>query len=89
MIPKYEYRGFQYFLDYDIDPDDGTRKNWHIVTDPKGNQLTTADIDWSPYRVPTYNQFIEAVQEYLITEHHRSYYDSDFDKRSVISVRPF
>ena len=83
MYTEYEYRGFQYSLDYDTDPDDGTRKNWHIVTNPHGEKLTTADIDWSPYKVPTYDEFVEAVQEYLITEHLRSYYDSNFNIRSI------
>lgn len=64
MKPDIEYLGFQYFCEYDDDPDDRTRKFWHIVKDPNRKEVTTA---WGPYHHVTYDEFKQFVIDHIVT----------------------
>ena len=39
MKPEMEYLGYTYEVEYDDDPDDCTRKFWHIVRDSSGQEV--------------------------------------------------
>lgn len=65
MRSDMEYLGYQYFCEYDDDPDDCTRKFWHIVKDPTGNEIKGAN--WGPYHNVSYEEFKQFVIDYCVT----------------------
>ena len=57
QFPNLEYRGFQYEPYEEVEYGDEGPENvkiWHYVTTPNGETIT---FDWSPYSVPTFDDF--------------------------------
>lgn len=52
--PNWEYQGYSYSVEIDEDPDDGTRKAWHLVY-KDGKQVAT--LDHTPYQFLTRDEF--------------------------------
>jgi hypothetical protein len=63
-LPKYEYLSFSY--DPDIDEYDDNRKIRHDVY--RNGKYCMFRTDWSPYSVPTEEQFQDAVIDFLLSE---------------------
>lgn len=56
-FPKYEHRGYKYEPYEEVEYGDEGPENvkiWHIVSSPDGTEIS---FDWSPYSVPTFDEF--------------------------------
>jgi len=57
IFPKYEHRGYKYEPYEEVEYGDEGPENvkiWHIVSSPDGKKIS---FDWSPYSVPTFDDF--------------------------------
>ncbi len=64
MRPEMEYLGYTYEVEYDDDPDDCTRKFWHIVRDSKGHEVKGEN--WGPYHNVTFDEFKQFVIDHIV-----------------------
>lgn len=49
-----EYKGYNYFNEYEVESDGDNAKYYHDVKTPDGKVVS---LDWSPYNIPSFEDF--------------------------------